>query len=277
MGSVCKDLARGAFDVVSKSMECLHARTGIGHLVGPRKNAILVYHAIGEDADHGYFGTVSTEQFRLAVAYASEDAEVVPLTEFDPDGTRQVVITVDDGLKSFYSNALPVLEMYDVPATVFVNPAFVDDRNRELALARHGIDPKGRAMLSDDELVALAENPLVSIGNHTLTHRDLSTVEDEDRLHAEVVESKGLLEDRYGIETDLFSYPYGNFDDRPRELVEATHDISVTTDPFLVDPEDTHLLPRIAGQRSLRTFRWELSAGGDKLNRLRYRLATAQG
>ena len=276
MSSLPVEVVRGAFDAVSSSLEWLHARTGIGHLAGNSKDAILMYHAVGEDPDVGYYGNVSPEQLDESLAYVSEYADVVPLSAFDPGGRRQrqVAITFDDGLRSFYTQALPILEAHDIPATVFVNPAFVDDRNRELALLRHGIDPTGRVMLTDEELLALADHPLVSVGNHTLTHRDLSTIDDEAQLHDEVVESKRLLADRYGIDTDLFSYPHGDFDEESRALVEATHDVSVTTTPFLVDRGGTHVLPRIGAHVPLRRFRWDLSPGGDKLNRLRYGLAS---
>ncbi len=41
---------------------------------------------------------------------------------------RSVILTLDDGYRSNYTLAFPVLKKYDVPATVFVSTAFVEER-----------------------------------------------------------------------------------------------------------------------------------------------------
>lgn len=258
------------FEGVSAGLVRLHSATGVGSLGWTPRNAILVYHAVGADSDAGYYGNVSTRQFRSNVQYLVENAEVVPHTEITEGGDGQrVAITFDDGLESVYSNALPVLREFDVPATVFVNPGFVDDRNRGLLQSRHGIDDDGQIVLSDDELRELVESPLVHIGNHTRTHANLAAVDDGEELHSEIVASKEILEDEYGVDVDSFSYPYGAFDEQSREVVERHHEFSLRIWPFLVNPgSDSHHLPRIPAHEREAKVRWELSRASDAFNRL---------
>jgi len=250
------------------------AYTGQGPVTGTDRNAILMYHAVGEDPDAGYFGNVSTGQFRERIATLADHGDIVPLPAVVDSGSgQQFAVTFDDGLQSFYTEALPVLRAYEVPATVFVNPLFIDDRNADLARKRHDVDDPGRLMLADEQVRELVDSPLVTIGNHTLSHRKLSEVEDEGALRAEIVESKRLLEERYGITVDRFSYPHGVYTEQARRLVEATHELSVTAHPFLVARDEPHLLPRLGGHKPTERFQWERSGAGNMVNRCK-RLVT---
>jgi len=259
-----------SLSLVSDGLKAFSARVGAGEPFDAAKNAILAYHAVGEDPEDGYFGTVSAERFREAVAFLDEHAEIVPLGDIIQQGPDQrVALTFDDGLRSFYTEVFPVLREYGVPATVFVNPSFIGDRNPDLIRERHGITDPGRIMLNDDELIELIDHPLVTVGNHTLTHRDLSEVDDNDELQAEIVESKELLESRYGMSVGPFSYPYGGYTSDARTLVEASHDCSVTTGPMLIDGESPHGLPRLSAHKPSEVVEWELSPAGHILNRVK--------
>ena len=46
---------------------------------------------------------------------------------------RPIVVTFDDGYADFHSEALPLLERYDVPATVFLTSGWVSDAGKEAA------------------------------------------------------------------------------------------------------------------------------------------------
>ena len=267
-------LVRKPLQFALRSVETVQSGSALGDAVRSSRDAILSYHAVGERSDAGYFGNISTERFRESIEYLVANADIVPLSAIPKEGSgRRVAVTFDDGLKSVYTDALPILREYDVPATVFLNPAFLDDRNRELAVARHGIDDTGPIMLGDEAVAELVEDPLITVGNHTLTHRDLSAVDDTETLRTEIIESKHRLEDRYGISVEQFSYPHGAFSERSRRLVEATHEISVTAASFLVDEGVRHQLPRLSGHKSPRAFRWGLTSAGDRLNRVRYHIS----
>lgn len=62
--------------------------------------------------------------------------------------------------------------------------------------------------LSWDEVRQLSQEPLVTIGAHTMNHLSLSALTDEE-LRAEVLESKAELERHIGHEVHHFAYPFG--------------------------------------------------------------------
>jgi peptidoglycan/xylan/chitin deacetylase (PgdA/CDA1 family) len=222
-------------------------------------DAVLAYHGVGEDPDGGYFGNVTVEEFRSDVAYLVENADVVPHSEIGEAGDRRrVALTFEDGLRSVYANARPVLREFDVPATVFVNPGFVGDRNRGMLLARHRLSVDGRVMLSDGELRDLVGSPRVSVGNHSWSHERLAAVEDEAVLRTEVVAARETLVERYGAAVDAFSYPYGASSRRAREVVERHHEFSFVLGGTPVRAEgNRHRLPRVLAHECDVTRLWE--------------------
>lgn len=263
-------VARRVYRGISAALVDLHGRAGSHRYQLVDRNVVLAFHGVGEDPDRGFVDAVPTRQFRRIVRSLAGSFELVPLaavTDGHPGG--RVAITFDDGLASVYDNALPVLREFDVPATVFVTPGLVDDRKPDLIAARHGIQAAGGVMLTDAQLRELADSPLVSIGNHTMTHRDLRRVAGPAERQREIVEARDLLEDRYGVAVEAFCYPYGAVDAAARRVVERTHGRSVTTTPLLVGPDQgPHGLPRVNGNNSIEKLRWELTAASDLLHRM---------
>jgi peptidoglycan/xylan/chitin deacetylase (PgdA/CDA1 family) len=79
------------------------------------------------------------------------------------------------------------------------------------------------------EMQHIARNPLVTIGAHTVTHRFLSRLAD-DEVKWEVAESKRTLEQYLDISVDHFSYPYGAAGQREAAIVrDAGFKTAVTT------------------------------------------------
>lgn len=106
------------------------------------KVIILAYHGFTDKKVHpgieNYQGKhLDVNLFRSQVEYLKRCYNVIPLDRlieyFTMDAeipNNSVVITIDDGYKSNYTLAYPVLKEFNVPATIFIAAAFVD--NKEL-------------------------------------------------------------------------------------------------------------------------------------------------
>ncbi|MCF3640164.1 polysaccharide deacetylase family protein [Rhizobium sp. TRM95111] len=103
--------------------------------------------------------------------------------------------------------------------------------------ARNGIDPlliTERLVLREPELKSLALNPLATLGAHTISHRALARLPD-DEARREMRDSADRVEAMIGRRPDTFAYPYG--DDAavsPREhrlAAELGFRVAVTTLP----------------------------------------------
>ena len=110
------------------------------------------------------------------------------------------MITVDDGYRSFYNIAYPILKRYGFTATMFVYTNFV------------GVSSKA---ITWDQLREMKANGF-TIGSHTIAHSDL-TKQDEsetekaymERLRHEILDSKKIIDRKLKQDTFFFAYPFG--------------------------------------------------------------------
>lgn len=99
--------------------------------ITPYKNiAVLMYHRI-IDSDYNFWKlNVTPTTFEKHIKYISENYRVLRLEEnwknIVEAGQKYVVITFDDGYVDNYRFALPILEKYHVPATIFVSTDLID-------------------------------------------------------------------------------------------------------------------------------------------------------
>ncbi|MBC2772913.1 polysaccharide deacetylase family protein [Rhizobium sp. AQ_MP] len=118
-----------------------------------------------------------------------------------------------------------------------------------------GINPHAlvsELIMDQGELAALARHPLVSYGAHTVSHRGLAALSDEDLLR-EYNESADYVAGITGSRPATFAYPYGDVRSatvRTAGFADWTgFKLSVTTRPGTLTPssmETPQLLPRIS-------------------------------
>lgn len=83
---------------------------------------VLMYHRVAKEPYDAYDIVVSPENFAEQMAYLAKNFLVVR-TEDDWSHIQEpsVAVTFDDGYADNFHNALPVLEKYGIPATIFVS------------------------------------------------------------------------------------------------------------------------------------------------------------
>lgn len=95
--------------------------------------------------------------------------------------------------------------------------AIADGPERELVTRLHraalesGLDPReivDRDLMDAADLQALARDPLVSFGGHTMTHRKLALLDGED-MRREIAQSVEIVSSLTGRPVTTFAYPYG--------------------------------------------------------------------
>ena len=161
-----------------------------------------------------------------------------------PFPARPIVLTFDDGYADLVEEALPKLIEHGFPATVFVTTGWLRDAVRHTAASAPG------RMLSWAQLAELSAAG-VEVAAHTHSHPQLDRISTA-RLHAELGDSKKLLEDRLGRPVRSLAYPYGYSSTRVRTVARecgylqaaavANATAAATCDPFRV--------PRLTIRRS---------------------------
>src|SRR6266481_5519104 len=139
---------------------------------------------------------------------------------------RCAVVTFDDGWKSQYEVAWPIMKKYGYPFTMFIYTEGV----------RGGALGGGEA-ITWEQLGDMRDNG-VDIEAHTATHQDLREGHNimlastggkrtrtkltgpqyEQWMQNEVVGSKQLLEQRLGIKVNCFAVPFGNYNEHVKEI-----------------------------------------------------------
>jgi peptidoglycan/xylan/chitin deacetylase (PgdA/CDA1 family) len=106
---------------------------------------------------------------------------------------KPVAITFDDGDLDVYQNAFPIMQRLGMVATFYI------------VVERLGAPD----FVSQEQLLELV-NAGWEIGNHSMTHADLSN--NHNWVYYEMATSKVELEQNLGIKVRSFAYPYGVMD-----------------------------------------------------------------
>ncbi|MFC5049584.1 polysaccharide deacetylase family protein [Rubritalea spongiae] len=188
-----------------------------------------------------------TDTFRSQMqALKDLELKVISLGEFLAwkNGTlklpeRSVLITIDDGWKSVYHEAYPVLKEFGYPFTLFLYQDFVGPK--KLAL--------NEALIKE-----MMENG-ASIGSHSVSHPYPSTIKKyieqggdayHDFLTTEFTQSKAYLDKTFKIDITTYAYPGGFHTPEMFEVATtAGYDLLFTVIPGKVSKKSSNLtLPR---------------------------------
>lgn len=226
---------------------------------------ILMYHRV---ADIGFIDphvddwTVAPALFARQIAGLASQVEFVPLLELPARLTSAaakplVAITFDDGFSGVHRHALPVLQQYRVPATLFLVTKYLGHAG-PMAFDRWGRKHQGRVPadawrpLNWAEVEECLATGLVTIGCHSHEHLDARYCTSQ-QLAEEVGQSTALLASRLGpASTRAYAYPYGStrLGQAPTQYVkavqEAGYQLAVCTRLSLAQAaDDPYLLPRV--------------------------------
>jgi peptidoglycan/xylan/chitin deacetylase (PgdA/CDA1 family) len=141
----------------------------------------------------------------------------------NPD--RRIILTFDDGFVNVLRHGLKPLARHRFQAIEFIVAGLSGGVNEwEI---REG---EVREPLMDEAQVREWLAAGHEIGSHTLTHPHLTRISPA-RAREEVIASKKLLEDRFGLPIRHFCYPYGDWNPAVRDLVaEAGYETACTTE-----------------------------------------------
>ena len=192
-----------------------------------------------------------------------------------------VWLSIDDGWKDNIHNIIPVINEYKIPITFFIATDPVENQGifwwtffekckdqlpsyfKSNSLDLKNIKEKDRKRIIQDlkkrckkrvtrevmeikEVKSLAQNPLITIGSHTV-HHALTVNCTDDELKFEIKESKEKLREWTNKEVKYFSYPNGRFDGRERKIFKESGYKFAATDKkrFITKNDDLYLIPRI--------------------------------
>ncbi|MEF8984984.1 MAG: polysaccharide deacetylase family protein [Bacteroidales bacterium] len=163
----------------------------------------FTYHRFGEQK---YPSTnIDTELFEQHLKFLHENDYTVltfgealdKLKSSDKVPEKTVVLTVDDGYKSFKTDAVPLLEKYGFSATVFLCTQYVGKSG----------------YLSWDDIRALQDKGY-EFGNHSHSHDHFLNYSDErtrEEFKKDLAQAEQIFQRELGYKPDFYCYPYGEY------------------------------------------------------------------
>lgn len=101
-------------------------------------------------------------------------------------------LTFDDGHKSIYEIAFPLLKRYGFCITIFIVPTYMDKPN----------------WLTWEQVDEMNKSGLIDIQSHTLEHKKISKMQ-ASAIFCSLTQSKKILEERLNKPIQHLAYPFG--------------------------------------------------------------------
>jgi len=153
--------------------------------------------------------------FRHKMEWLKEHTNIVSISALaHGEGLDQtklnIALSFDDGFKEYATFVAPILAEMHLPATFFTPSGALDLRAEGAKqFSKEGLKRSITfEFMTTEELRTLAQNPLFTIGGHTMHHKDVATL-DAKGLEEEVAQDKLALEGVIGKEIEWFAYPFG--------------------------------------------------------------------
>lgn len=170
---------------------------------------IFVYHRFG-DSKHESTNTSIKELEKQFDYLKRNNYEVVALSKMIDKLSKKenipdnwVAFTIDDAYKSFYHNGLEIFKKYNYPFTLFV---YVEATDKKYGDFMNWEEIKEASKYGEIEL-------------HSYSHKQLVKLSDEE-IYYDTKKSFDIFEKEMGFKPKGYSYPYGEYDDRVKNIIK---------------------------------------------------------
>ena len=117
--------------------------------------------------------------------------------------SKKILLTIDDGFKSFYDQAWPILKKQEIPFILFIN-------TREVG---------SNGYMNWKQINEISKEKFVHIGNHSFSHEYLV-----DKKNEEIINDINLaiadFKNNLGYNSPFFSYPFGEYSNNFKDIVK---------------------------------------------------------
>jgi len=206
--------------------------------------SILCYHRFGETVADSMTTRTTVFEQQLATlkqegySFISLNDAIEGLRGNKPLAAKSVVITVDDGHKTVYSDLLPIIRRDHLPVTLFIYPSAISNASYAMTW---------------EQLHELAETPGVDIQAHTYWHpnfkvekKRLSPEDYQKFVETQLTKSRSQLKKKLGVDATYMAWPFGIYDDELKAYAsKAGYSVALALDGRNATTKDSLLsLPR---------------------------------
>ncbi len=177
---------------------------------------VFVYHRFN-DSEHQSTNTSLQELKTQFEYFKKHNYEVVALGKIlnklkngEEIPSNWVALTIDDAYKSFYENGLNLFKEYAYPFTLFV---YIEATNSKYNDFMTWDELREAKKYGDVELHSYSHKSLVKLSNQEIIEDTKKAIE--------------IFEKNMGYKAKIYSYPFGEYDDRVQSEIEKFDFISI--------------------------------------------------
>jgi len=151
------------------------------------------------------------------------------IDDFDkPKDKKKILITIDDGFKSFYNEAWPYLKKNKIPFILFIST-----------------EPVGKnGYMNWDEIKEIEKSNFAMIGHHSHTHEYLIDMNNLDFVK-DIEIANEIFKDKFGYVPEIFSYPFGEYSKYMKDYISKNFKVAFGQHSGVIDiNKDKFELPR---------------------------------
>ncbi len=151
------------------------------------------------------------------------------INDFDkPKNKKEILITIDDGFESFYTEAWPFLKRNKIPFILFIST-----------------EPVGKnGYMNWKEIKEIENSELGIIGHHSHTHEYLIDMDNSDFIN-DIETANKIFMDQFGYVPKIFSYPFGEYSKFMKDYISKNFEIAFGQHSGVIDiNKDKFELPR---------------------------------
>lgn len=222
------------------------------------KVAVLTYHNVVDIVSDPNTVDISVSKFESQIKWLSDNGYTsLSMDDFydwkvnnKKVPRKSILITFDDGWHSFYTKAIPILEKYNMKASVFVVWKYSENctnRNEDIYMNLEEIK----------DVVANHSNMSILSHSYELHEKERALSKDYNLYSDDMKKVKQLS----GIDIKYYAYPFGNRND---EYISALKDndykLAFTFGPydFAVKSDSNYEIPRIGLFESTPDWKFKL-------------------
>ena len=141
---------------------------------------------------------------------------------------KKILLTIDDGFKSFYNEAWPYLKKNKIPFILFVST-----------------EPVGKnGYMTWDEIKEIDKSKIGFIGHHSHTHEYLIDMT-ENEFIKDIETASKIFNEKLGHVPSIFSYPFGEYSLYMKDYISKNFKIAFGQHSGVIDiNKDKFELPR---------------------------------
>ena len=141
------------------------------------------------------------------------------ISEFDrPKKRKKILITIDDGFKSFYDEAWPYLRKNRIPFILFIST-----------------EPVGKRGYMDwKEIKEIEKFDFAIIGHHSHTHEYLIEMSESEFIK-DIETATKIFEENLGYVPEIFSYPFGEYSEHMKKYISKNFKIAFGQHSGVID------------------------------------------